>query len=355
MNKFRMLFAILTVVALATSGYGFRITNVTNDEVVFNCTFEKGTPGENMQVDTPEIGTWDFRAFHLDPPELADSQDHNWVEDETTDIGRNDVTPFSPDYGNNFGRTETGGAPRPHAHSVFAETATAGQVGDLMRIECVFLSINGATSIRLNESPPDLVYLDPEYKSIASLTFIGDPGVGWGNPWDIPGALISQGAVAGEYNLTHYENVHTPGEWSEVLIEFVNGSTSAEVTVNGTLHTFNNMAPNILNHVAFASVATPGNAYMDALSAVIELLADFNNDGVIDDLDLTILATNWDTCGKDHSQGDANGDGCVDDLDLTALATEWPSGGLDVSAVPEPATLSLLAIGALAMFRRKRR
>ena len=86
-----------------------------------------------------------------------------------------------------------------------------------------------------------------------------------------------------------------------------------------------------------------------------ELKADFNNDGVIDDLDLTILANNWDTCGKTHEEGDANDDGCVDDLDLTALANEWPAGDLDVSAVPEPATLSLLVLGGLAALRRRDR
>ena len=73
------------------------------------------------------------------------------------------------------------------------------------------------------------------------------------------------------------------------------------------------------------------------------------------DGDLTILATNWDQSGKTHEEGDANGDGNVDDLDLTALATEWPAGDLDISVVPEPATLSLLVLGGLAALRRRRR
>ena len=84
-----------------------------------------------------------------------------------------------------------------------------------------------------------------------------------------------------------------------------------------------------------------------------DIPADFNDDGVIDDLDLTILATHWQMSGG-HGEGDANDDGFVDDLDLTALATEWPAGDLDASAVPEPATLSLLALGGLAMLRKRR-
>ena len=96
---------------------------------------------------------------------------------------------------------------------------------------------------------------------------------------------------------------------------------------------------------------------------------DWNNDGVIDDLDLTELAVHWQQSVPENTQGDADGTGFVDDLDLTALAVCWPGAagpdisGADVSAVPEPVTLSLLALlalslpkrGGLAPVRRKRR
>ena len=82
---------------------------------------------------------------------------------------------------------------------------------------------------------------------------------------------------------------------------------------------------------------------------------DWNDDGVIDDLDLTVLANNWQEPVVPSEDGDANGDGFVDDLDLTALAVCWPSGDLDASAIPEPAMLSLLALGGLAFVRKKHR
>jgi len=58
--------------------------------------------------------------------------------------------------------------------------------------------------------------------------------------------------------------------------------------------------------------------------------ADFNNDGTVNILDLSTMATNWSNSGMSPSQGDANGDGTVNILDLSILATQWgtnPNGG----------------------------
>jgi hypothetical protein len=77
---------------------------------------------------------------------------------------------------------------------------------------------------------------------------------------------------------------------------------------------------------------------------------DFNLDGMVSILDLGALGDGYGV-GTGWAQGDANGDGTVGILDLGFLGDNY---GYDGSAIPEPATMSLLGLGAVAILRRRR-
>jgi hypothetical protein len=77
---------------------------------------------------------------------------------------------------------------------------------------------------------------------------------------------------------------------------------------------------------------------------------DYNQDGVVDVVDLGVLAKYYDTNGGgpgtlSYSQGDIDGNGVVDVVDLGILAQNYDSGYAAPVPAPEPGTLSLLALG----------
>ncbi|MFN3168765.1 MAG: PEP-CTERM sorting domain-containing protein [Phycisphaeraceae bacterium] len=86
------------------------------------------------------------------------------------------------------------------------------------------------------------------------------------------------------------------------------------------------------------------------------LPGDTDGDGDIDDTDLGTAFSNYtgpNGSGKTAEQGDTDSDGDVDDSDLGTLFSAY-TGPLGPAAVPEPASLTLIAIAAFALARRRR-
>ncbi|NLE36554.1 MAG: hypothetical protein GX621_00855, partial [Pirellulaceae bacterium] len=99
-------------------------------------------------------------------------------------------------------------------------------------------------------------------------------------------------------------------------------------------------------------------------SAYEPIPGDANGDGVVNEADAKVLASNWGLAsGTSWAKGDFDGDGKIDARDAAILAANWgatASGtpGESVASVPEPGVFSLLVIGglgAVAMSRRGRR
>lgn len=107
---------------------------------------------------------------------------------------------------------------------------------------------------------------------------------------------------------------------------------------------------------------SPGNGlaqfdnitFDDGLSA---LQGDLDGDGFVGITDLNIVLSNWNqnVAAGDPLVGDPSGDGFVGIEDLNQVLGNWNAGTPPqaANAVPEPATLGLLTLGATAMIRRR--
>ena len=149
------------------------------------------------------------------------------------------------------------------------------------------------------------------------------------------GVVVGGTQLGATYNLdantngawvTRTVNVTVPAGYDSIALVWELGSDSAGIRG----------IDNVLVTIPGAASAHPGDA---------------NNDGFVDVGDLGILGANYGkTSGMTWATADFTGDGAVDVGDLGILGANygWPTAG----AVPEPATLSLLALGALSLIRR---
>ncbi|MFN3165819.1 MAG: PEP-CTERM sorting domain-containing protein, partial [Phycisphaeraceae bacterium] len=85
------------------------------------------------------------------------------------------------------------------------------------------------------------------------------------------------------------------------------------------------------------------------------LVADL--DGDVDDSDLGTAFANYSGpgfAGRTWADGDTDGDGDVDDSDLGSAFSAYTGPIAAPTQIPEPASLSLIALGGLLIARRRR-
>jgi hypothetical protein len=88
----------------------------------------------------------------------------------------------------------------------------------------------------------------------------------------------------------------------------------------------------------------------------VPIPGDANDNGVVDDEDASILASNW-QYGPDATwgQGDFNRDGIVDDQDAAIQAAHWGESREGTAEVPEPGCIVLLLCGMVSLLFLARR
>ena len=157
-------------------------------------------------------------------------------------------------------------------------------------------------------------------------------------------ALVFQGLTAGDANGDHKVDggdlALMGGNWMQGGGRPLPGDANLDDIVNG------------------GDLALMGGAWM--MSGQDWGHGNFNGDpnGMVDGGDLALMGGNWMGRTKTWGDCDFSGDGKIDGGDLALMGGNWmwtlPPAPPQGAPLPEPATLVLLTLGAVAMLRRKR-
>jgi len=141
------------------------------------------------------------------------------------------------------------------------------------------------------------------------------------------------------------------GSGAKMHLNFTGTDTIAELSLGGSPQ------PAGLYNSGTAGAYFTGTGTLQVVGGST-LPGDANHNGFVDDDDLAVLLSNWESDPGTITTwelGDFTADTNVDDDDLAVLLGNWTGSPLGGAAVPEPVSAVLLLIGApLAALRRRR-
>ena len=176
------------------------------------------------------------------------------------------------------------------------------------------------------------------------------------------GALTMAGATAWAPALSGPNGANITG--GRLVLDYSGGSSPAMTVKDDLTSSFaTGFASGQLR--SSTATSTKGLGWNDdgisKVTVMYTFFGDANLDGTVNALDFNALASNYGASGKSWSDGDSNYDGLIDSHDFVALAGNFgqslPGPGPALgSLVPEPSTLSGVAIiTSLLVARRRRR
>ena len=171
---------------------------------------------------------------------------------------------------------------------------------------------------------------------------------------------VSLSSIGGSFSTLNITDVQVTGADAALFSAVLNGSGTGiaqgtnvyyDLAFAGTTAAGTYSASLLFTTDAGYGPSTASYSLEATVVAAADIPGDINRDNIVDQADYTVWYNHYGQTPATWTDGDVTGDNIVDQADYTVWYNNYGSTG---GNVPEPMTMALLAIGGLAMLRRRK-